>query len=193
MRKAYFVTAAAVAALIPVGSASSMPLVRLGRTASQHPAAAAEPATSDYLRASLMGDMFEVQAAQVAQGKSKNPYVQNFAQMMARDHGAIRDELAAILKQNSFDFAAPANLDNEHSAMVDQLRDLKDASFDRSYIQQQIEAHQAALRLQNDYSRSGRDQPLRKFAAEIVPKIRAHLELARQVYSRITRIASRSR
>lgn len=194
MHKTIIVTAVAVAALVvPAGSASSMPLVRLAQAASKHPAAPTVPATSDYLRASLMGDMFEVQAAQVAQNKSQNPYIQNFAQLMARDHGAIRDELASILKQSSFDFSPPSDLDNEHAAMVDQLKDLANGSFDRSYIQQQIEAHEAALRLQNNYAKAGRDQQLRKFAAEIVPKIRAHLELAKQVFSRITRVASRSR
>ena len=169
-----------------------MPLVRLSQPAATHRAALALPATSDYLKASVMGDLFEVNAAKIAQNKSRNSVVENFAAAMIRNHSATGDALAAILKQNSFDFSPPSTLDNEHAAMVDQLGSLTDGSFDRSYIQQEIAAHEAALRVQSDYAKGGRDQLLRKFAAETVPKIRADLLLARQIYSRLTRIASRA-
>ena len=194
MRRAVFAAAAILAGAVSAPLAvSAMPLVRLAQAASKHPAAPTIPETSDYIRASVMGDMFEVQAAKVAQAKSHNPDIQRFAAMMIREHGEIGDELAAILKQASFDFAPPTSLDSEHAAMVSELNSLADASFDRSFLQKQIEAHEAALRLENDYAKVGRDQPLRKFAAQTAPKVHAYLELARQLYSRITRIASRSR
>lgn len=194
MRKVVFLAAALLAGAVSAPSGiSAMPLVRLAQAASKHPAAPTIPDTSDYIRASVMGDMFEIQAAKVAQARSHNADIQRFATMMIHDHGEIADGLAAILKQGSFDFAPPATLDSEHAAMVSELNSLADASFDRSYVQQQIEAHEAALRLENDYAKGGRDQPLRKFAAQTAPKVHAHLELARQLYSRITRIASRSR
>jgi len=194
VRKAAFVAAAILAGAVSAPSAvSAMPLVRLAQAASKHPAAPTIPDTSDYIRASVMGNMFEVQAAKVAQAKSHNPDVQRFAAMMIRDHGEIGDELAALLKQGSFDFSPPASLDSEHAAMVSELNSLADVSFDRSYVQQEIEAHEATLRLENDYAKGGRDQPLRKFSVQTAPKVHAHLELARQLYSKITRIASRSR
>lgn len=194
MRKALSLAAAILVGAVFVPSAvSAMPLVRLAQSASKHPAVSAIPDTSDYIRASVMGDMFAVEAAKVAQAKSHNADIQRFAAVMIHDHGEIADGLAVILKQGSFDFAPPANLDNEHGAMVSELNSLADTSFDRSYVQQQIEAHEATLRLENDYAKGGRDQTLRKFAAQTAAKVHAQLELARQLYSRITRIASRSR
>jgi putative membrane protein len=77
--------------------------------------------------------------------------------------------------------------------MVHELGALDTGGFDGRYLQQQIEAHEAALRLESNYAKGGRDQPLRKFAAETAPKVRAHLDLARQIFAKLSRIASRSR
>jgi putative membrane protein len=194
--KALPLTVVALAALtFGHGTGSAMPLVRLAHadTAPHGAAAKAAPDTSDYIRAALMGDMFEIEAAKVAQVKSRDVDMQRFAVTMIRDHGATRDALSDLLRRNSFGFTPPASLDDEHAAMVHELQTLDSAAFDRRYLQQQIQALEGTLRLQNDYARGGRDQPLRKFAAETVPKVRAHLEFARQIFSKSNRVASRSR
>jgi putative membrane protein len=172
-----------------------MPLVRLAHadTAPHGAAAKAAPDTSDYIRATLMGDMFEIEAANVAQAKSRDMDLHNLAAMLIRDHSATRDALSDLLRRSSFGFTPPASLDDEHAAMVHELQNLDIAAFDRRYAQQQVQALEGALRLQNDYAKGGRDQPLRKFASELVPKVRAHLESARQLFSKLNRVASRSR
>jgi putative membrane protein len=193
VQKAIFLTAAMLAALVPAATrVSALPLVRLAQADAIHRGAGRSIlATSDYVKSALMSDKFEIAAARIAQGKSRNSDVQHFAQMMIQDHGATSDELTGILKQNAFAFTPPADLDDEHAAMVRELGDTPAPDFDRHYIQQQIDSHQSALRVQSAYVRDGRDQVLRKYAAETAPKIRAHLELARKIFSAMSRIASR--
>jgi putative membrane protein len=194
VQKAIFVTAAMFSVLMPATQVSALPLVRLAHADAVHRSTAGSlPTTSDYVSSALMSDKFEVAAARVAQDKARNSDVQRFAQTMVRDHGATSDELTGILKQNAFAFTPPTDLDDEHAAMVRELADTAATDFDRHYMQQQIDSHQAALRVQNAYAHGGRDQVLRKYAAEMAPKLRAHLELARQILSRISRVASRSR
>jgi putative membrane protein len=186
-------TASAVTLLMTSASVLALPLVQSTISVASHrEAAPSAPDTSDYLRAAIMGDKFEVNAAQVARSKSQNHDVQRFAQMMVRDYSSADSELSSILKQSAFSFTPPANLDNEHAAMVHELQSSPLVDFDRRYMQLQIAAHESALRLQNDYARAGRDQPLRKFALGTVPKIKMHLELARQIFAKMSRLALRS-
>jgi hypothetical protein len=96
-------------------------------------------------------------------------------------------------KQSAFAFTAPPQLDDEHAAMVHGLQVSPKTDFDRRFLQQQITVQEASLRLENEYSKGGRDQLLRKFAGETAPRIKVHLELARRIFSKIMRVASRTR
>ena len=194
MQKAIFLVAAMLAALVTAATqVSALPLVRLAQADAIHRGEGRSAlATSDYVKSTLMSDKFEIAAARIAQEKSRNSDVQRFAQMTIQDRGATSDELTGILKQNAFAFTPPAELDDEHAAMVRELGNTPATDFDRHYIQQQIDAHQSALRVQYAYVRGGRDQVLRQYAAETAPKIRTQLELARKLFSAMSRIASRA-
>ena len=189
MRHKLFFAAATLAGLASTTALSAMPLVGVGQQGTQ--ASPSVPDTSDYVTATLMGDKFEVAAAKVAQGKSSNYEVQRFAQMMISDHSASSEALSTLLKQNTFAFAAPAKLDNEHAALVRQLWDSPKTDFSRRYMEQQVAMQESALRLQNTYAQGGRDDSLKKFASTTSPKLKMQLELARRILSKMMRVASR--
>ena len=195
MRAWCLIAVSALVSLATIDSAAiALPLVRLAQADASHRVLARfAPDTSDYIRATAMGDNFDVQAGKVAQAKTRSDDVQRFAQMMVAEHASASDGLSAILRQNAFAFTLPATLDDEHTAMVRELDDSQRADFDRRYMQQQIDALQSALRVQGAYAHGGRDLLLRRFAAESVPKIRAQLELAGQTVARMNRVALRLR
>jgi hypothetical protein len=53
--------------------------------------------------------------------------------------------------------------------------------FDRAYIRQQVAAHICAVALYEAESEMGRDEHIRALASDTLPKLRQHLQMARQL------------
>ena len=88
-----------------------------------------------------------------------------FAEMCWRD---------AQLNETQFD---------ECNRVIDNLRAAQGAEFDRVFADQQVAAHQEALTLHRGYADSGENTELQAFARDLVPKLEAHLEMARNLQS----------
>jgi putative membrane protein len=64
-----------------------------------------------------------------------------------------------------------------HQALLDQLRAAGSGpSFDMAFQQAQLQAHQMALELHQNYSANGDAPALRAAAGQIVPVIQMHLQ-----------------
>ena len=126
-----------------------------------------------------MNDMYEIQSGRLALERSRDNDVRRFAQMMIDDHGRTSNEVRAMLAQQAVQAELPARLDAEHRDRLDLLRSAPDEDFDRSYIDQQIAAHETALALLKDHARSGDNQVFRDWAARTAPAIENHLQMAR--------------
>jgi putative membrane protein len=69
--------------------------------------------------------------------------------------------------------------------MLHQLMASNFRTFDRTYIDQQVTAHQNALQLMNGFAQAGGPRPLRQAAAKTAPLVQHHLDLARQLQARM--------
>ena len=172
-----------ILALCLSAPAHALPMVRIARAGTDHHSAATVASdTADYIRNSAIADMFEIAAAKVAQQASNREDVRHFSQLIADDHAALENALAATLRQDEFAMTLPDTLDAPHDAIVKQLKDSSAADFDANFMQQQILANESALRVQISYARSGRDLSLRKFASQTIPVIQMHLALAEHIF-----------
>ena len=65
------------------------------------------------------------------------------------------------------------------------LADLRDAgpNFDRTYVTQQVQAHQMALSVHRGYADGGSDPTLRSAATKIVPVVEMHLRMLNDMQS----------
>jgi putative membrane protein len=61
------------------------------------------------------------------------------------------------------------------------LQSQRGPDFDKTYIKQQVLAHHAALATQQGYAASGDNQSMRQVAAQTVPVITHHLQMAEQL------------
>lgn len=135
--------------------------------------------TGGFVTAAATSDMFEIKAGQMAQEKAKNADIKAFAKMMVTDHTATTNELKPLaIAANA---AVPAELDERRKGMIDNLTAANGADFDKAYIAQQVAAHEEAVTLMEDYSTNGDNAEIKAFAAKVLPKIKAHLEKARQL------------
>lgn len=123
-----------------------------------------------------MGDMYEIQAADIALERTQNARVRELAQMIKTDHTAASEALQRQVPQAAPDVAIPSSLDQRRQGLIDNLRSASAADFDRVWIDQQIAAHNEALTLHRGFA--DQDSPLAEHARSVVPKIEAHLRQA---------------
>jgi putative membrane protein len=131
-----------------------------------------------YLAQAASSDQFEIQSAQLAQQASHNPAVQNFAGMLITDHTQSTQMLMAAA-QSARVAPPPPTILPPQQAMLDQLRAAGTGpGFDQAFQQVQIQAHQQALVLHQNYAQSGDVPALRATAGQIVPVVQRHLAMA---------------
>jgi putative membrane protein len=130
-----------------------------------------------YLAQAGSADMFEIQSGQLAQQMSQNPGVQSFAGMIIADHTQSTQMLTSAAAAAHVMAPPPAMLPPQQ-AMLDQLRSAGSGpAFDQAFQQIQIQAHQQALMLHQNYAQSGDVPALRATAGQIVPVVQKHLSM----------------
>jgi len=135
--------------------------------------------TGAFVSNASQSDMYEIQAAQIAQQRSKNPDIKAFAKQMVTDHTAMMNEMKPLVAAAG---QKPADsLDQRRQGFIDNLKSAKDADFDKTYIDQQVAGHQEALDLMQGYAKDGSDAGLKGGAAKAVPKVQMHLDKAKSI------------
>lgn len=156
------------------GKTTANPAGEVVEETAQDMQAAAELTTEGYANAATIGNLYEIEAANIAWERSKSEDVKAFAKMLIADHTASNSKLAVLVGQANGE--VPGSLDDAHQKIIDELNDAEDANFDSVYLAQQLTAHEASLRLHEGYAASGTDEPFKMFAAEAAKTVSKHLE-----------------
>lgn len=136
---------------------------------------------SAYIPNAAMGDMYEIQAADIALERSQNAKVKELATMIKTDHTAASTKFKSIAPTAAPDVEIPTALDQRRQGLIDNLRSAGAADFDRVYIDQQIAAHQEAITLHRGFSDNTDAPTLAAHAREVLPKIEGHLRHAEEL------------
>ena len=146
--------------------------------ASTAAAAPAAPSASDFVMKAAASDMYEVQAAKIAEKRSKTADVVSFAKMMVTDHTKSTAMVKkAIADSGRTDLAPPAELPADKKTMIDALNSAPAGDFDKTYLDQQTMAHQDALALMTAESQSGDVPQLKDAAGMILPVVQMHVDM----------------
>ena len=132
-----------------------------------------------YVSNGAEGDMYEVEAAKIAQQKAKSADVKALAKMIQTDHTAAMNEMKPLI--TAAGQTPPAKLDERRQGMLDNLNAAPADQFDKVYLTQQVAAHEEALTLHRGYADNGDNAGLKAHAAKVVPKIEAHLNKAKEL------------
>ncbi len=144
----------------------------------------------DFVPAAAVSDMYEVEAAKIAEQRSQNADVKAFARKMIQAHTQTTRALKAILATAKIEVTPPASLDDRRQGMIDELRGAKDADFDGRYMSQQIDAHNEALILMRGYAKDGDNADVKAFAAKTATAVQEHLDMAQPIYDGIKKKSS---
>jgi putative membrane protein len=132
---------------------------------------------SDFVSMAAISDMYEIEAGKVAEAKGQSSGVKAFGRHMVAAHTETSTKLKAAVKKAGLNITQPAALDAKHQQLLDQLNSSATSDFDRTYISQQQDAHQDALKLVQTYASSGENSTLKKAASDTVPVIQDHIAM----------------
>ena len=140
------------------------------------PAMAQMPSADDatFLAKAAVGNTFEVEQAKLAVQRATDPRLKQFTQKMLGDHADAMKKLQAAASKSGKP-APQMTLDAPHQAMLDNLKGLNGADFDKVYLADQIAAHAETVALLSDYNQNGKDASLKSWAKASLPVVKGHL------------------
>lgn len=136
--------------------------------------------TSGFIETFSLRNLFELESARLAATRATSPDLRKVAQVLAQDHEQAAAELKRIAEKHRL--AMPEDeLNLRHQVALEALRQTDDASFDRIFIDLQLAAYDETTALVERYIRKGDNGALKRFARELLPVLRRHTELLRQI------------
>jgi len=156
----------------------------------------AQPATADADAAIRKGQEFvnnagqaglvEIRTSEMALEKTKNAAVKAFAQKMIDEHKAAGEKLKAAASAAAL-APPPETLDDFHMRRINDLVETDgDADFNADYASLQVDAHNDAIKLFEDYSKDAAAiSQLKMFTDETLPTLIAHKADAEKVRDQV--------
>ncbi len=143
------------------------------------PSAMADMAKSPgaYITAAGQSDKFEVMEGKLAAKMGSTDKVRAFGQKMVTDHHKSTMMVMAAAKKSGLPKMPPPALRPDQQDMVAQLKAASGPAFDSLYVQQQMQSHQQALMVQQNYAQNGTDKHLKMAATKIVPVVQEHISM----------------
>jgi len=139
---------------------------------------ASDPDASFYKKAAE-GGLFEVEAGNQAQTKANDQRVKDFANMLVNDHTAADDQLKTLAESKGISLpGSPSAMEMAEKAKLDLL---SGDTYDKSFIQGQIKAHEQTIALFKREAASGQDAQAKAFASSTLPTLEKHLRQARSI------------
>lgn len=140
--------------------------------------------TGAFVSNAAQSDMYEIQAAKIAEQKAKDPEVKTFAKRMVTDHTKLSNEMKPLITKAGQ--TPPTDLDQRRKGFLDNLKAAPANDFDKTYIDQQVSAHDEALTLMQGYAKDGSDAGLKAAAAKAVPTIQEHSDMAKKIQAKLS-------
>ncbi len=153
------------------------PGIETGRLAPNHPSGSDKL----FLRQAAIGGRAEVELGKLAQQKGNSEAVRDFGKRMVSDHSKAYDQLMHLHKDA--DPSTPKEPDPEHKRIRDELNKASGKDFDIAYLASQMQDHQRTANLLLWAISFGQSAELTKHAANTLPTVMEHLEMAKQQHA----------
>jgi putative membrane protein len=125
-------------------------------------------------------DMVEANLGQLAQTAASSQQVKDYAQTLVTDHTADFAQLHTLAQGASL--TVPDAIDAAHDkAMIDPFQKLKDAAFDRKYVQEMIAGHTKAIAVYKKEAADAQNPAVKSYAEQTLPTLEKHLAGAKDL------------
>jgi putative membrane protein len=106
---------------------------------------AADPTDPQIAHIAYTAGQIDIAAAELALGKTENPEVRAFAELMKRDHTAVNEQALALVTKLGVtpeDNDTSKALTAQAAETAAKLEGLSDAAFDKAYVENEVAYHQ---------------------------------------------------
>lgn len=152
--------------------------------AAGHAGAADKPAVNDAQIAQIVvtANSIDIENGKIALQNSKTASVEEFANLMIKDHTAVNDNATALVKKLGVTPEASEtskSLQSGADAEQAKLRGMKGHDFDREYLQNEVNYHKQVIdALDKTLIPNAQNAELKKTLVDVRPAFQAHLEHA---------------
>ena len=138
-----------------------------------------------FVTQALTANKFEVAAATLAQMKSNNAQVKQFASKMITEHSALGVDLTDLAK--SMELTIPTGIEQEDQNNINALGLYTGSTFDKEFTRMMVAAHEKSTALFSQASsKTGvPSADLRHFAETKIPSLQQHLKEAQALQSSV--------
>ena len=164
----------------PGGLAPDTPNLETGKPPPDH----ANTQDKLFARQAAIGGRAEVELGKLAQKKASDERVRSFGKLMVDDHGRSNERLSKLVRGVKAEI--PDELDSEHKSLASALDKKSGKEFDLAYLAAQMQDHQRTANLLQYELSYGQNEPLRQYAADTLPGVLEHLEIAKLRYAELT-------
>jgi putative membrane protein len=133
----------------------------------------------EFIKAAGSGSMLEVRLGQYASQNAAAKDVKLFAEHMVDDHSKANEQLHTLATQEPIEI--PRALSDDDNKTLERLEKLTGAEFDKAYVSQMVGDHEKDVAAFEKEMSDGSDVSVKAFAEKILPVIKHHLEMAKNL------------
>ncbi|WP_161992680.1 DUF4142 domain-containing protein [Aureimonas leprariae] len=127
--------------------------------------------TYEFVATADAADAFVISAGELALQKSGSDDIKALAKTLVDDHTRMQQELRAAGKADKTEVAS-ASPDGEQLGLLNKMKPVAGADFDRLYVESQIFVHQRMIAVYKGYQKE--DNNLGRYAAKTLPQLTQH-------------------
>lgn len=144
---------------------------------SEESVATTDPSMFTALAAS--GNIFEIESSRNALERVQSSEVQAFAEMMVEDHRGALERLQQAAAEEGWEM--PTQMGDVHRQKFETLSGQNADTFEAEYVRAQVQAHDEAVSLYQEFVAEATAGELRAFAQETLPVLQQHRERIHQI------------
>jgi putative membrane protein len=141
-----------------------------------------DSAALNFVKNATLADIKEIETGRLAQLRGKDKDVIAYGKRMTREHTEASNELTNILKAKNMSYPKPSLPNDEHS---NKLRNSTGGEFDKQYISMMVMDHQKTIDLFETASKNIQEPELKAFATKLLPSLKTHLNLAKELAAKL--------
>jgi putative membrane protein len=138
----------------------------------------------------VVANQIDINYGEIARKKSKNPEVLKFAETMVRDHKAVIDQAAALVKKLGVtpkDNAVSKKLLADAAKTEKTLNSKSGKAFNKAYIDNEVAYHKAVISaVESLLIPEADNKELKDLLTNVVPALKAHLDHAIMVQGELS-------
>lgn len=156
-----------------------------GAIAQAQTGAAAPPTDPQIAMIAVTADNIDIDYGKLAARKTSNPKVKQFANLMVTDHTSVNNKATALAKKLNVtpeESDTSRSLKSDADKMLEKLRGLSGAEFDKAYIDNEVSYHEAVIKTVTDTLIPNTKNPeLKSLLESAGPIFNSHLQHAKEV------------